>query len=98
MTVYGVDVSILTHLCPADHTRHECDRAQYIAYVIPGGECRSPVTVRCGNATAVIACGRHEPHHRQCQACRNLVVVVTEHYHHAGYEGPAHRIPATVGC
>ena len=38
--------------------------------VIPGGPCRTPVTIRCGDTTSTIPCYRHEPAARQCGACR----------------------------
>ncbi|PWU55779.1 hypothetical protein DLE60_27365 [Micromonospora globispora] len=76
MTIYLVDVEQIIHTCPADPGPHPYDIRRTLIDVIPGGECRAPVTIRCGDTTTQIPCHRHEPAKRQCGACR---VIVTEH-------------------
>ncbi|SCE73532.1 hypothetical protein [Micromonospora chokoriensis] len=76
MTIHVVDIEQVTHTCPAFAEAHPYDTRRTVIDVIPGGECRTPVTVRCGDTTATIACHRHEPADRQCGACR---IIVTQH-------------------
>lgn len=76
MTIVLVDIEHVTHTCPAHPDPHPFDTRWTVVDVIPGGPCRAPVTIRCGDTTATIACRRHEPAKRQCGACR---VIVTEH-------------------
>ncbi|RQW98685.1 hypothetical protein [Micromonospora globispora] len=76
MTIHVVDIEYATHTCPAFAEPHPYDTRRTVIDVIPGGPCRTPVTIRCGNTTATIACHRHEPADRQCGACR---LIVTQH-------------------
>jgi hypothetical protein len=70
-----VTIEQVTHTCPAQPEPHPYDIRRTLVHVIPGGPCRTPVTIRCGKATTQIPCHRHEPAERQCGACR---VIVTE--------------------
>ncbi|MEU1394846.1 hypothetical protein ABZ403_02070 [Micromonospora zamorensis] len=76
MTIHVVDIENIFHTCPAFAEPHIYDTRRTVIDVIPGGECRTPVTIRCGDTTATIACHRHEPADRQCGACR---IIVTQH-------------------
>ena len=76
MTIYLVDIEQILHTCPAHSEPHPYDIRRTLVDVIPGGPCRAPVTIRCGDTTTQIPCHRHEPAKRQCGACR---VIVTEH-------------------
>lgn len=76
MTIHVIAVHHTTHTCPADLEPHPIDTRRTVLAVIDGGPCRTPVTIRCGNTTVEIPCGRHEPRERQCGACR---IIVTEH-------------------
>ncbi|MET8350913.1 hypothetical protein [Micromonospora sp. NPDC005206] len=76
MTIHVVDIEQVTHTCPAYVEAHPYDTRRTVLHVIPGGPCRTPVTIRCGETTATIACHRHEPTDRQCGACR---IIVTQH-------------------
>jgi hypothetical protein len=74
MTIYLVDVvDVVWHVCPANPDPHVVNSRQIVMAVTPGGACRNPITIRCGDTTAVIDCGRHEPDERQCAACRTQV-------------------------
>ncbi|MEU4714083.1 hypothetical protein AB0F73_10605 [Micromonospora purpureochromogenes] len=75
MTIHLVDIEQVIHTCPAYPEPHPFDIRRTLVDVIPGGPCRTPVTIRCGQVTATIPCRRHEPAKRQCGACR---VIVTE--------------------
>jgi hypothetical protein len=90
MTAYLVDVHHLTHTCPADPEPHPYDTRRTIVAISPGGPCRNPITVRCGNKSAVIDCGRHEPADRQCPACTITVIEHTVTFTHTGHHGPQH--------
>ncbi|MFC3383343.1 hypothetical protein [Couchioplanes azureus] len=74
MTTYLVDVHHRTHICPANPKPHPYDTRRTIVAVLPAQPCQRPVTVRSGNRSAVIDCGRHEPAERQCDACRTTIV------------------------
>ncbi|MEV5692464.1 hypothetical protein [Micromonospora globbae] len=77
MTIHVVDTEHVTHTCPAwPGEPHPYDTRRTVIHVIPGGPCRTPVTIRCGQVTTTIACYRHEPADRQCGACR---LIVTQH-------------------
>jgi hypothetical protein len=76
MTAIQVDVHHVTHTCPADPQPHPYDTRRTVIAVVPGGPCRRPVTVRSGDTTAVIGCGRRLPREQRCPACR---VTVIEH-------------------
>ncbi|GAA2714047.1 hypothetical protein ACFY2R_12925 [Micromonospora olivasterospora] len=75
MTIHAVDVVHILHTCPGEPEPHPYDTRRILVDVIPGGPCRTPVTVRCGGQTVQIPCHRHEPATRQCGACR---IIVTE--------------------
>jgi hypothetical protein len=75
MTIHVVDIEQVVHTCPAQPEPHPYDIRRTVVHVIPGGPCRTPVTIRCGNTTTQVPCGRHEPTNRQCPACR---IIVTE--------------------
>jgi hypothetical protein len=90
MTFVTVDIHHVTHTCPADPEPHPFDTRRTIVATVDGGPCRNPITVRCGDTIAVIDCGRHEPAHRQCPACRTTVIERTITFHHIGHEGPQH--------
>ncbi|MGV9213200.1 hypothetical protein ACTFTM_15195 [Micromonospora sp. RB23] len=75
MSIHLVDIEQVTHTCPAHPDAHPFDTRRTLIDVIPGGPCRTPVTIHCGDTTALIPCRRHEPAKRQCGACR---VIVTE--------------------
>lgn len=76
MTIVLVDITHTTHTCPAHHQPHPYDTRRTVIDITPGGPCRAPVTIRCGNTTTRIPCHRHEPAKRQCGACRTII---TEH-------------------
>ena len=94
MTFVHVDVHHDTHTCRAFPTGpHPYDTQRAIVAVVDGGPCRRPVTVRSGDTTAVIACGRHLPHDRQCPACHITVIeqaITTTHLGHQGRDGQHH--------
>jgi ferric-dicitrate binding protein FerR (iron transport regulator) len=91
MTFVHVDVHHDTHTCPAmPDEPHPYDTRRTIVAVVDGGPCRQPVTVRSGDTTAVIACGRHEPAYRRCPACRVTVIEHAVTFTHHGYQGPQH--------
>ncbi len=75
MTIYLVHIDQDTHTCPADPQPHVVYSRRHILAIVDGGPCQTPVTFRCGDTTATVACGRREPAERQCLACR---VIVTE--------------------
>jgi hypothetical protein len=82
MTIHVVDIEHITHTCPAQPEPHPYDTRRTVIAVIPGGPCRTPVTIRCGNTTTELACGRHRPANEQCGACRNIVTqhsITTRH-------------------
>jgi hypothetical protein len=82
MTIHVVDIEQVTHTCPAHGEPHPFDIRRTVVHVIPGGPCRTPVTIRCGEVTTTIPCHRHEPADRQCGACRVIVTqrtIITRH-------------------
>jgi hypothetical protein len=88
-----VDVHQVTHTCPADPQPHPIDTRRTIVAAIDGGPCRNPITVRSGDTVAQIPCRRHEPHDRQCPACRTVVIersITTTHLGHQGPQQPTH--------
>jgi hypothetical protein len=94
MTAVQVDVHHYTHTCPANPDQaHPYDTRRTIVAVAPGGPCRRPVTVRSGDTTAVVDCGRHAPAEQQCPACRITVIEHTVTFTHTSHHGPQH--PAT---
>jgi hypothetical protein len=74
MTFLQVDIHHLTHTCPANGEPHPYDTRRTILAVVPGGPCRQPLTIHCGDITATVDCGRHAPRAQQCPACRITVV------------------------
>jgi hypothetical protein len=90
MTTVQVDIHHYTHTCPANPERHPYDTRRTIVAVAPGGACRNPVTIRSGDTTAVIDCGRHVPREQQCPACRITVIEHTVTFTHTGHHGPQH--------
>ena len=90
MTFVTVDIHHDTHTCPAEADPHPYDTRRTVLAVVPGGACRQPVTVRSGDTTATIACGRHVPRQRQCPACRITVVEHTITATNHGHHGPQH--------
>lgn len=97
MTVYAIAEHHLVHTCPANPEPHSVDIQRRIVHAAPGRPCQQPVTVRLGNTTAVIPCGRYHPYDRQCGACRPIITIVqvttTDLGHQAGTGYP----PATTG-
>jgi hypothetical protein len=91
-----VDIHQRMHTCPADPLPHPFDTRRTVVAVVDGGPCRAPVTVRCADTIATVACGRQLPPAEQCPACR---VIVTER--HITTElvadlGPQHLIPVVA--
>ena len=97
MTTYQVDIHHFTHTCPADPDPHPYDTRRIVLAVVPGGPCRRPVTVRSGDTTAVIACGRHVPREQQCPACRITVIERRMTFTFMGHHGPQHPTTGTSG-
>ncbi len=93
MTIVLVDVHHDTHICPADELPHAYMTRQTLVAITITGQCHTPVTIRIGTTTAVIACQRHEPDHRRCGNCRTIVWVRSTVTTFHGYQGPAHRNP-----
>jgi hypothetical protein len=92
MTTIQVDVHHLTHTCAAHPDEpHPYDTRRTIVALMPGGPCRRPVTVRSGDATAVIACGRHTPTAQQCPACRTTVLEHAITATFTGHHGSQHQ-------
>ncbi len=89
MTAYQVDVHHLTHTCPANAEPHPYDTRRTIVAVVPGGRCRRPITIRSGDTTTVIACGRRMPRDQRCPACRITVVEHAVTFTHTGPHTPA---------
>jgi len=44
--------------------------------VVPGGPCQTPIRVRVGNQSALVACGRRLPPEWQCEACAVRIELV----------------------
>ena len=90
MSIYRIAVHQTTHTCPGEPTPHVTAIHRRVLTVIDGGPCRAPVTVRCGDTTVTIACGRHEPTDRQCPACRTIITehtITTSHHQPTPDEG-----------
>ena len=96
MTAYQIDVHHLTHTCPTNPEPHPYDTRRTIVAVSPGGSCRRPVTVRSGNTTTEIACGRHVPREQRCPACRITVIERSITITDLGQHGPQHLIPGVA--
>ena len=73
MSVYAIAEHHHVHTCPTNPQPIHITRR--ILSVQPGRACQNPVTIRVGTTTATIPCGRHEPHARQCGACRTLITI-----------------------
>jgi hypothetical protein len=99
MTAIQVDVRHLTHTCPADPEPHPYDTRRTVLAVVPGGACRRPVTIHCGDTTTVIACGHRVPREQQCPACQITVIEHAVTFTFTGHHGPQHRAcqPAPAG-
>ncbi len=89
MSIHAVTVHEYRHTCPADPTPHPVATYRQVVHVAPGRPCQSPVTIRIGDTTATIACGRHEPADRQCAACRTVVTIQSVTATDLGHQGPA---------
>ncbi len=75
MSIYLVDVHVVTHTCPADPDPHPVRIGRTVVHVTPGGLCRTPITLHCDDGITIqLPCGRREPRERQCDACRNIVI------------------------
>ena len=96
MTFVHVDIHHHTHTCPADPKPHVYDTRRTIVAVVDGGPCRQPVTVHCGDSSAVIPCGRHQPSVRQCPACRITVIEHTVTFTFMGHHDPQ-QLPLMTG-
>ncbi len=77
MTHYIVSEQEILHRCPAWPEPHPYRVERTVLAVIPGGPCRSPVTIRVGNTTTTVPCGEHEPSDRQCVNCRTVITTYT---------------------
>ena len=75
MSVYAIAEHHGVHTCPVEAGPHSVHVTRRIINARPGRACQNPVTIRVGQRTAVIPCGRHEPLARQCGACRTLVTI-----------------------
>lgn len=93
--IVTVDIHETRHTCLASHEPHWFDRQSSVVSVVDGGPCRTPVTIRCGNNQAEIACRRHEPHERQCIACKSLLIVRNVTHTDLGWQGPDNRPDCT---
>jgi hypothetical protein len=93
MNIYAVTVHETVHTCPGNLEPHAIDTRRAIVHTTRGRSCLAPVTIRVGEHTATVACGRHEPHDRQCGACRTVVNVLSATCTDLGYQGPAKRAP-----
>ena len=82
MTIYLVDIEQVIHTCPNHPEGHPYDVRRRLIDVTPGGPCRAPVTIRCGDTLTQLPCHRHEPAKRQCGACRVIVTERTITNHH----------------
>jgi hypothetical protein len=92
MTAVQVDVHHVTHTCPADPESHPYDTRRTIVAIAPGGPCRRPVTIRSGDTTAVIDCGRHVSREQRCPACPITVIEHAVTFTFTGHHGPQHSI------
>ncbi|SCL36841.1 hypothetical protein GA0074692_4465 [Micromonospora pallida] len=82
MTIHVVDIVHVLHTCPAEPEPHPYDTRRTVVHVIPGGPCRTPITVQSGVVVTQIPCHRHEPANRQCGACRTIITersITTRH-------------------
>jgi len=80
VSIHLVNVEHITHTCPGNPEPHVFDTRRTLVHTTPGGPCRTPVDIGEG---CVIDCGRILPAHRQCPACRSVVVertITTRHH------------------
>jgi hypothetical protein len=87
MSVITVDVHEVRHTCPANHAPHWVSRQNTVVSVVDDGPCRTPITIRVGDAVRQIRCGRHEPEQRRCIACRTLLIVHNVTHTDLGWQG-----------
>lgn len=87
MPIYLIDVHHHTHTCPGTPDPHPFDTRRTIVAALPRQRCTRPVTVRSGNATAVIDCGRHNLPENQCAACRPQITRRHVTATHTGHNG-----------
>jgi hypothetical protein len=97
VTVYAIAEHHLVHTCPANPQPHAVDIQRGIIHAAPGRPCQQPVTIRIGNTTAVIPCGRHETSARQCGACRPLITIVQVTMTDLGYQAGTGQQSAPTG-
>jgi hypothetical protein len=95
VTAHLADVHYYTHTCLADPQPHPYDTRRTVIATNPGGACRRPVTLRTGDTTIVIACGRRLPREQQCPACRTTVIEHAVTFTFMGHHGPQHPTTAT---
>ena len=97
MTAHLVDVHHYTHTCPSNPDEpHPYDTRRTVVAINPGGRCRRPVTIRLGDTTAVVDCGRRLPREQRCPACQNTVIEHTVTFTHTGHHGPQHPAMGTA--
>jgi hypothetical protein len=89
MSIYAVEIVHLVHTCPGDPEPHPVSTWRRIIHTTPGRPCLTPITVHCGNQTAAIPCGRHEPTERQCANCRTIITIHKVTIRHLNSEEPA---------
>jgi hypothetical protein len=73
VSIYLVVVQETLHTCPAQPEPHPVDTTRTILTVTPGRACLTPVTIHCGQTTALIPCGRHRPADMRCGNCRTTI-------------------------
>jgi hypothetical protein len=98
VSIYTIEVHHLVHTCPGNPEPHPVPTWHRVLHVTPGGPCRMPVTVRCGDTTTVIPCRRHEPSERQCANCRTIIRILKVTSRDLGYQGPAPAQPTLFGA
>lgn len=78
MNIHRIDAHHIVHRCPTDPQPHGVDIRRTIVHITDTGPCLTPVTIgHDTSATATVACGRHEPHERQCDNCRTVITAGT---------------------
>ncbi|GAA1028503.1 hypothetical protein GCM10009557_13770 [Virgisporangium ochraceum] len=78
MNIYRIDEHHVLHRCPIDEQPHVIDIRRTIVHVTDTGPCLTPVTIgHDTGTTSTVACGRHEPHERQCDNCRTVITTGT---------------------
>ena len=76
MTIYRVLVDQGVYTYPDGGDPHPVDIRRTIIDTVPGGACRTPITVRIGERSVQVACGRRLPPRAHCPACHTIVVQV----------------------